>query len=315
MSCLDLNRFVTTTRVDADSRRSRPSLIRSYDHRSFDDSSPNRTNTDISSNTNEIQERRQLRRRIYEKAPSFEVWQVARAATAMPFYFEPIKIENGQGASSRLLTGSKVLNPTRIGTQEIGDLYGYNSVGIVVSVGTAHTMKPNAKKTTFFSTFPESVRESSAELQQVQENIENDHEESQYFRLDDTKGLEIKFDEWEPKGNLISNKKVGSKTIIDMNDAFAKYMANADTQKQFRDCAAALVARRRKRMATRKWERYATGSSFECRLRGCGTEGFLDRDEFVCHLSEFHGLEDSDLVDMVRKTRRDWQYQAAALKT
>lgn len=99
-----------------------------------------------------------------------------------------------------------------------------------------------------------------------------------------------------------------------MEDAFAKYMAKADTQKQFRDCAAALVARRRKRMPTKKWERYATGSSFECRLRGCGTEDFLDRDEFVCRLSEFHGLEGSELVDEVRATRRDWQYQAAALE-
>ena len=60
-------------------------------------------------------------------------------------------------------------------------------------------------------------------------------------------------------------------------------------------------------MPTRKWERYAIGSSFECRLRNCGTEDFLHRDEFICHLSEVHGLDGSALLDEVRATRRQCQ--------
>ena len=331
MSCQDLNRLVTTMKVQADSRRSLPYLIRSYDHErrhSFDDSTrptlktamrPDRTNTDISINTNVLQGRQEPRRRSpvsphnYDKAPLLELWQVARAATATKFYFEPIKIENAQGAGSMLFTDGGVYrgsNPTRAGTQEIGDLHGYSSIGIVVSVGTAHTLKPNAKKTTFFSTIPEASREFFVDSEQVHEHIQHDHEihkEFQYFRLNYPGGLKTEFDEWEPKGNPNSNEKVGSKTISDMENAFAKWVAKVDTQKQLRDCAAALVARRRKRMPTRKWERYATGSSFECRLRGCDTEEFLDRDEFVCHMSEFHGLEGNELLAEVRLSRH-WRY-------
>ena len=138
-------------------------------------------------------------------------------------------------------------------------------------------------------------------------------EESQYFRLDYAGGLKTEFDEWEPKGNLNSKKKVGSKTISTIENAFAKWMAKAETQNQLRDVAAALVARRRERMWTRKWERYATGSSFVCRFR-CVAGEFLDREDFVCHLSEMHGLEGNELDDEARATRRQWQYQAAASK-
>ena len=315
---------------DADSRRSLPCLIRSYDYEkchSFDDFTrskrkttkrPDRTNTGISGNTNVLQRRREPEKRNAAsshdnyKTQLLEVWQVARAATAKRFHFEPMKIEDAQGAGSMLFTDGSfdmIINPTRTGTQEIDDLHGYSSLGIVVSVGMAHTRKTNAKNLFHSSTVPDAAREFASELfddsQQVHKEIQRDLENNmkyQYFRLDYAEGLKTEFDEWEPKGNPNSNRKAGSKTISDMENAFAEWMAKVETQKQLRDCATALVARRRKRMSTRKWERYATGSSFECRVRSCGTEAFLDRDEFVCHLSEVHGLEGSKLIDGVKET-------------
>ena len=286
-----------------------------------------RTNTDISSNTNVLQGEREPRRRIPvssdDYASQLEVWQAARAATAKKFYFEPMKIEDDQGGFSMLSIDegfARFMNPTRIGTQEIADLHGDSSLGIVVSVGTAHTLKPNTKETSAFSTNPDSLKEFASESfgdsQQVHEQMQRDHEklqESQYFRLDDAEGLKTEFDEWEPKGNPNSNK-AGRKTITTMKMAFMRWMATIETERQFRVCAAALVARRHKRMATRKWERYATGSSFKCRLSGCGGNDFLDREDFLCHLSELHGLEGVELYDEERATRRQWQYQAAAPK-
>ena len=292
-----------------------PYLFRSYDHErrhSFDGFvRPDRTNTAIFGNKN-LTQRRQEPRKISPvsshkkyKAQLLEVWQVARAATAKQFFFEPMKIEDVQGAGSMLFTQSssnKSNNPTRTGIREIVEFHGYSCLGIVVSVGTAWMVKPR-----MFFEGPE----------QVHRDIQHDlarHEEFQYFRLDDAEGLKTEIDEWEPKGNLNSSKKAGSKTISDMENAFTEWMAKVETQNQLRDCAAALVARRRERMSTRKWERYATGSSFECRLRGCGTE-FLDREYFLRHLSERHGLEGGELHDEARVTRRQWQYQAAAPET
>lgn len=138
------------------------------------------TNMEISSNTNVLQGRREPKRRspvsshAYEKAQLLEVWQVARAATAIPFYFEPIKIESAQGVLSMLFASSQVISPARTGTQEIGDLHGHSSVGIVVSVGTARTLESNAKKATFFSTIPDAARDVVENMRRDQESMEND---------------------------------------------------------------------------------------------------------------------------------------------
>ena len=281
-----MNRLVTTTIVDADSHRSSPYLMRSYDYE---------------------------RRHSFDKTSLLEVWQVARAATAKKSFFEPMKIEDVKGTGSMLFTdGSFDVSddPTHTGAREVRDLHGYSSLGIVVGVGTAHTPKPDANRSS--STVPDSARlarESLADSQQVHGRMQHGpemHKESQYFRLDYAKGLKTVFDEWEPKGNPNSDKKAGSKTISDIENAFAEWMAKVETQMQLLDCASALVARRRKRMSTRKWERYATGSVFFCPSR-CVQGAFLDRDEFLCHLSEDHGLQDSELVDEVREARRQWR--------
>ena len=193
---------------------------------------------------------RELRRRSsvssHDHYEQLEVRQVARAATAKTFNFDPMKTEDTRGVVSMLFTdGGFGLfhNPTRTGTQEIGGLYGHSSVGIVVSVGRAHALKPDAKKSSAFSTIPDSVREVAsgifADSQQVHEHIQHDlekHEASQHFRLDYAQGLKPEFDEWEPKGNLNSNKKAWSNTISDMENAFAEWMAKLNSESASRLC-------------------------------------------------------------------------------
>ena len=282
-----------------------------------------RTNTDISHQTHGTQRRRERRQKIdvainYEKAQDLEVWQVARAATAARFYFEPLKIENAVGGFATFEDGGfgRANNPTRTGKQEIEDLNGKSSVGIVVSVGTARKLKKDAKKATFFSTIPNAAREFAdtvTDPEDIHRDMIREHIGSfPYYRLNDPGGLQTELDEWEPKRKMYNEKQGGAKTIAAIQSAFDKWAAKPNNVKQLQECAAALVARRQGRMLSpSRWERYATGSHFKCRRR-CILEDFNDRDEFTRHLKEVHNFEEGiDLEDEVKECRKYWRYQAA----
>ena len=321
---------------EADGRSSGLHLIRSYDHEMQD--SPHqsrgptpgstmrsdRTNTNISTRTNGTQQRREREQKFdgtinYEKAQQLEVWQVARAATAAKFYFEPLKVENAVGGLATFEDGGfgQANNPTRTGKQEIEDLNGKSSIGIVVSVGTARKQKKDAKKATFFSTIPDSAREfadTATDPEIIHKEMKREHDkynEFPYYRLNERGGLQTELDEWEPKRKMYNEKQGGAKTIADMEGAFAKWAAKVDNIQQLQECAAALVARRKGRtLSTSTWERYATGSHFTCRQR-CVLGDSYDRHEFTRHLKEHHEFEDDQLEEEVNRCRRHWRYQAA----
>ena len=314
-----------------------PYLIRSYDHEKRNSPYPStgptprttmhsgRTNTDMSTNTDANQRRRERKKGLdnvnYEKAQQLEIWQVARAATAAKFYFEPLRIENARGKGFAEFTDGgfgQANNPTRTGKQEIEDLYGSEFVGIVVSVGTARKLKEPAKKTTFFSTIPASAREfanTATNPEIIHEQMQRDHVNGpnrySYYRLNHPGGLETELDEWEPKRKMYNTNESGAKTIANMESAFDKWAAITDNIEQLQDCAAALVARRRARMDTIEWERYATGSVYTCRVKRCDPGDFFHRDQFESHLQEIHKLEGAELKAEVSQRRRHWRYQAA----
>ena len=300
-------------------RLSRPYLIRSYDHE--EQSTPenssrpatqsSRTNTDMSGR------KKSLDNINYDKAQQLEVWQVARAATAAKLYFEPLRIENARaGGFTEFRDGgfSQANNPTRTGKHEIEDLHGYTSIDIIVSVGTARKLVEEAKKETFFSTIPNLANEFAAtatDPEKTHDEMKRDQRRNKfpYYRLNDPGGLKIDLDEWEPKSRTYNKKKSGIQTIADMKSSFAEWAAKLENIKTLQECATALVARRRKRMSTNKWERYATGSQFTCGFRGCDPGDFFHRHQFNAHLKKHHNVEDNELEAETRRRRKNWRYQ------
>lgn len=327
-------------RSEAGGRSSRPYLIRSYDHEK--QNSPHhsakptprttmqsgRTNTGISTNTNITKRRRERKKSLdninYEKAQQLEVWQVARAATAAKFYFEPLRIENARAEGFAEFTDGgfgQANNPTRTGKQEIEDLYGSDFIGIVVSVGTARKLKEDAKKATFFSTVPDSAREfadTATDPEIIHDEMQRDHDNNRrfpYYRLNYPGGLQTELDEWDPKSKMYNKKDSGTKTIANIENAFAKWAKDHDNIKRLENCATDLVARRRERMHTNKWERYATGSHFTCGVKGCDSQDFFHRHQFKSHLQEHYDFGDDDLEAEVIQCRRHWRYQAPSIPT
>ena len=328
-----LNSFVTTLITSEDGRTENLYLIRSFDHtqsiapdrfRASDrigTPRSSRVNTNISLNTNVLQ--RSTGSKIgkgmanYEKAQDFEIWQVARAATAAEFYFEPLKLEKSslKGGFIEFRDGgfSRANNPTKIGMQEIEGFRGC-VVGTVVSVGTARKLNGDTKKAGL-SSIPATTRGFAFKISDPEETHETmcrdvTESEYQYYRLNDPGGLQNELDEWEPKRRIFRRKEGGEDTIRNIEIAFNKWASRTDNTKQFQDCASNLVTCRRRRMNTRKWERYATASKFECQ-EGCDQPPFFDRHLFESHLSDHHSYQSHELDDIVTQHRRQWKYQAA----
>ena len=307
-------------------RLSRPYLIRSYDHtkrNSLENSTrPTLEPTTLSSRTNTDtpgQRRESLDNNNYEKAQQLEVWEVARAATAAKLYFEPLRIENRRAEGfTKFEDGgfSQANNPTRTGMHEIEDLHANGSVGTIVSVGTARKLKEDVEGKTFFSTLPNLARE-FADTVTDPETTHREMKRDQamydfpYYRLNHPGGLKTELDEWKPKNRMYNKKKSGEKTIADMESAFDRWAAKTDNIDQLQKCAAALVARRRERMNTDAWERYATGSHFTCGVRGCDPGDFFHRHQFEHHLQKHHDLKDDELKAEVDRRRKYWRYQSA----
>ena len=338
------NRFVTTMKSEAGGRSSRPYLIRSYDHEkriSLEHSTratPRPTTPSSRTNRDMPGERKKSLDNVnYEKAQQLEVWQVARAATAAKLYFEPLRIENARAAGfTEFLDGgfSSANNPARTGKHEIEDRHGYASVGIIVSVGTARKLKEDVKKKTFFNTIPNLAKEfantatdpeiTHDEMKRDYEmerdyEMKRDHKKERdyrrydflYYRLNHPGGLKTELDEWEPKSRMYNKKERGKKTIADMKSAFNEWAAKLDNIRQLQGCAAALVARRRERMDTDEWERYATGSHFTCGVLGCDRGDFFHRHKFKRHLRKHYDVEDNELEAKINQRRKHWRYQPA----
>ena len=256
----------------------------------------------------------------YGQASQLEVWEVARAATAAKFYFEPLKIEDPSGQGFITFTDAGIglsNNPTQIAKREIENRHGPTSVGIVVSVGTARKLRENAKKKRFWSIIPDAAREfadGANDPEAVHNDMQNDHvrnNEFPYYRLNHPGGLKTELDEWEPKSRMYNKKKGGVKTIADMESAFHKWAAKPENIKELEECADDLVKCRRGRMNTSKWERYATGSHYECPYQGCDPGDLFGRDGFADHLTKKHGSGGEDLENQVSVYRKQWRYQAA----
>ena len=333
-----VSRFVTTQRVK-DKKASLPYYIRSYDHDKkhmtgqFAMPTPNArvhpsragTSTDGTNEMGTTVNKQETELVNYEKAHEIEVWQVARAATAAPLFFEPLKLENCRAPGHVSFTDGGYgvdNNPTFQGKREIEELHGDQSIGTIVSIGTARKEMNHGNK--FFAAIPRLTRKFAYGMTDPEGNhvlLQNEHDRQapeaktfSYFRLNDTAGIEVELDDWQPKHSSL-HKKAGADTVNTISTEFAKWFTRNDNkqERKLKQCATELVKRRRRRKDTSKWEHYATGARYTCRHRGCDTGDFWDRQLFRGHLERDHGIMEAQKLDnYVEHCRRYWRYKPAS---
>ena len=281
-----------------------------------------RTNRSNTGRTGEISIRKCGNKRSkinYEAAQDFEIWEVARAATATPFYFEPLSIRIPRSEAYMLFTDGgfdTTNNPTKEGIHEIVSMHGRNSVGVVVSIGTARRDE-RAEENGLLSVIPR-IRgfvQNATNPEVIHDEVGHmSHPDKfPYYRLNDPGSMKVELDEWEPKRGMFKHRATGSGTIRTIKDTFNTWAGRPEIVTELQECAVKLVERRRARSLNgTKWERYATCARFTCQLRACNIGAFTNEDDFRNHLRGHHALATRDQLDQeVKECRRRWRYQPA----
>jgi hypothetical protein len=277
------NMFVTTMQKKKGSEASEDTLylIRSYHHfQKPQNGRSERRNADVS-------------KRNWGKRSELEIWQVARAATAAPFYFKEIKFnqENEYGLTKVYFSDGgfgHTNNPTMLGIQEIEGMYGRNNIGVVASIGTARADNASTGKS-FLKRVAKSFNEATDP--KIVAAFVAREELDFYYRFNDSKGIPLDLDDWKPNGWFTQHP--GCKTLREIEDHFNKWVARRSVLADFKSCAEELVRRRRRRVADEsRWERYATGAQYRCQHAECN-RFYGYREDFEEHWLKTHTSHDS----------------------
>ena len=111
-----------------------------------------------------------------------------------------------------------------------------------------------------------------------------------YYRFDVKENLNtVRLSEWKPLSN-------GARTLRAIEEATKTYLRDADIVELIRDCAHQLVDLRRKRSDTMRWESFARGTRYRCKVvPPCDLKDeedrpmlFRNRNELMDHLRIYH---------------------------
>lgn len=200
---------------------------------------------------------------------------------------------------------------------EIQEPSGNGSVDLVVSIGTSRKtdnsgsgIKQMVKQMVSLSNDPEKVHEDVQGASEV-----DGVSRFEYYRFNHT-DLEMEMDEWKPQARKwwkpLSSQVSGSETIEKMKASFNAWAAKIETYREVQSCAEKLVIHRRNRVKDEKrWEQFATGSQYRCRLQGCTAAPFTNKVDCRQHLIDEHEFlpNSRNLHDQVDAHRSMWRYQ------
>ncbi len=225
-----------------------------------------------------------------ERSPSrsdtFAIWQVARATSAAPSYFKPVRLNNNQYYDAAV----DLNNPSWEVVKEVSLLTGgsFDAIDVLLSVGggNARVDKPKSK----FG--GGSLEKDLADISDVVHNKVRSESENlfKYYRLDVEDGLQdVRLNEWKPKSS-------GKTTLQRIREATARYLQKKEVNSQCQECAWDLVRRRTQRARTMRWECFATGTRYKCPKDDCPYPAlrFPKRNDLMDHLRMQHNYPPPD---------------------
>lgn len=212
------------------------------------------------------------------------IWEAARATTAAPSYFKPMKIDT----QYRFIdSGLSANNPSWLVLNEVEQMHGSkDAIEYVISVGTGVT--PISLSHKFSRTFIKApklvpgmnVRRNSPSLVDMQQNEKLERWDVSDSDDDDFRRRERKL--WRSRG-----------TLEYIEQATKNFLESPDILKSLQAAACKLVRWRRKRADTPQWESYVLGVAYACDAEHCPTgvgRIFQDRNELVTHFQRYHNL-------------------------
>lgn len=266
-------------------------------------------------------------------APGLPIWQIARATSAAPGYFPPIKIQSGSSQNPNEVIlfkdgGFGANNPSKEAFGDVVHKHGglIRNIGPFVSIGTGAHSEPifaekpgklHNLKANFNGAIAHAGRTKSTHDDMAWISNHGGTEFFPYFRFEGGEDLgKIPMDEWRSirfatmRGK---NSTRGYKTIDDMDRAMSAYLRRPDVQNDLNELAKILVKRRRLRSKDGSaWDRYASASYFECTHQGCEHKQISTREKYEEHLRDKHGMKlaAQDLESDMKRSRRCWLYRS-----
>ncbi|MCJ1344795.1 hypothetical protein MMC31_002998 [Peltigera leucophlebia] len=182
----------------------------------------------------------------YKRAPQCAIWEAARATSAAPSYFKPIKINE-----SRYLDGGiGANNPSVLVLHEVMEMHPElrNPIGLLLSIGTGTRSRPSSSSLSSLKSII------STQTEDTHKRILKKKTDINFcYKRFDADGLgDIKHDSWKPKHS-------GTATIQCIADYTKHYLEGENVQGDLRECAWKLVESRRRRAETPDWESFAYG--------------------------------------------------------
>jgi hypothetical protein len=264
------------------------------------------------------------------EASPYDIWQIARATSAAPFYFDPMLLP-GDASLAKQNTNQKqskgqhrqkshqtfidagfspVNNPAEEAYHEVTT--SNQPIGTFVSVGTARRMPYRSGRG--FGTKVKGGLEALGDTEDVHTRMLKEASSAErgfsYFRFNQPNALsDVDLDEWMPRSS-------GRRTLEKMDATFNAWAMQPGVQVDFQRCALELVRRRRLRAAdASRWESFALGSYFICPRDDCeyaGNTKWLGRTEFGAHLIDVHdeNPDPANITAIADSCKTDWVYKS-----
>ena len=251
--------------------------------------------------------------RVLQRDPdptkNFKIWEVARATTAAPMYFAPMR--RGEGTEVEAYIENEFSNPTEEAIRAVRTESARNTIISIGSGSSPHvSTKLNIGGRLAGVEVPVQTRRPNTYMYQhegLMVERPTSHVVDHYTRLNVQEGLhEMKRDRWKGKKGKDTRKLIREKTEA--------YLRSDSVRKELVDTAKILVETRRKRAFgpdKDHWERFCHGVEYVCTFTDCSRpHTFMERQDLRDHLEHVHRVDWKRLESLLDQGKRFPLYAA-----
>ncbi|KAL9115826.1 MAG: hypothetical protein Q9227_000194 [Pyrenula ochraceoflavens] len=263
-------------------------------------------------------------------SPRVPIWQVARATSAAPTYFNSITIGDSKYGDG----GFGANNPTKEMYFEVCQMNGNakECIELLISIGTGELKRVERYQedgASKYLSFLRSARKLASNSELVHDDmcrmLGNIGEDKKYHRLNVPYKSPILADQMRPDtsnkstsafprpsnnpsslGDMKLDEWRGSTTLESIREATANYLSQPHVQDELRSIAEVLVNRRRSRSRhPEKWDIYSTGIQYRCQHPNChqlkSQKLRHSKRSLISHLRNKHSVPKDGIEEYVTK--------------
>lgn len=258
---------------------------------------------------------------VQERNPGYSqrarIWQVARATTAAPTYFDPIVIDNCRYGDGGFGANNPIFEIYHEVCQMNGDKK--ECFNLLMSIGTGCPRRIDRygeSSIRKYFAFMKAARKLASDAEIAHENFHRTFNgQIPYHRFSvpyqENQGRtqqpavpqkplgDIKLDEWQPE------------TLSSIRNATENYLSDPNVSEDLSKIAKRLVEARRARSQTMHWELYSTGAEYRCMCDDClhvKAHKIRPHDRNLrSHLINSHGIKEGQhLEDLITRGRLEY---------